>query len=157
VGQKISFVDTSILCNLLPVHGRDQDRQTAIAEMRTKQQLGETLILPVTSVVEAGNFIAQVPDGRIRRDNASKFEKMLKLVLKNEAPWRLHSFTWGEAFLSSLLTGGGTGINFVELAMRGIGGGDLCILTERKMYMDRTGLADVQVWTMDLKLRSYGT
>jgi hypothetical protein len=80
----VSFVDTSILCNMLPVPGRDQQRDEVIEELREKLAEGETLILPVTAVIETGNFVAQLKDGR--------------------APWRLHEFERGATFLDGLLS-----------------------------------------------------
>ncbi len=57
------------------------------------------LILPVTALIETGNFIAQIPDGNARRKAAQTFEELLRLVIKNQAPWRLHQFIWGTELL----------------------------------------------------------
>lgn len=148
----VSFVDTSILCNLIPVPGRDQDRGEVAAEMIGKQRSREVLILPVTALIETGNFIAQIPDGNARRKTAHTFEELLRLVIKNQAPWRLHQFTWGSEFLESFIAGGGTGVPFVDHATSRIGGGDLCILAERDLYRARTGIAVVNIWTRDAAL-----
>ena len=77
-----------------------------------------------------GNFIAQLPNGVARRLTAKKFSGMLQLVRDNEAPWRLHQFTWGEQFLAALISGAGTGRDLVDHAMAKMGSGDLCILAE---------------------------
>ena len=113
------------------------------------------LILPVTALIETGNFIAQVPDGNARRKTAQTFEELLRLVIKNQAPWRLHQFIWGTELLKNFIAGGGTGIPFVDHAMSRIGGGDLCILAERDLYRTRTGIAVVNVWTRDAALVAY--
>lgn len=151
----VSFVDTSILCNLIPVPGRDQDRSEVTAEMLDKQKSHEVLILPVTALIETGNFIAQISDGDARRKTAKIFEELLQLVIKNKAPWRLHQFTWGAEFLDSFIAGGGTGIRFVDHATRALGGGDLCILTERDLYRTRTGIPVVNIWTRDTALAAH--
>ena len=53
----------------------------------------------VTALIETGNFIAQIPDGNARRKTAQTFEELLRLVIKNQAPWRLHQFIWGTELL----------------------------------------------------------
>jgi hypothetical protein len=151
----VSFVDTSILCNIIPIPGRDQNRKTVIEEMRAKIHAGEVLILPVAAVIEAGNFIAQLADGHARRTAAQRFSGMLELVIKGEAPWSLHQFTWGDSFLKALIAGGGTEITLINHAVGKVGAGDLCILTERKLYTERTGLSSVKIWTIDSSLASY--
>jgi hypothetical protein len=112
VHRKISFVDTTILCNLIPIPGRAQDREQVAAQMRAKERAGEVLILPVTAVVEAGNFIAQLPDGTARRTTAQTFERLMALVVAGNAPWQLHQFLWGEEFLQSFLAGADTGLTW---------------------------------------------
>jgi hypothetical protein len=151
----VLFVDTSILCNLLPIPGRDQDRQEVLAEMRMFQEAGHVLILPLTAVVEAGNFIAQVSDGRARRTTATRFSQMLELIIQGRAPWILHQFQWGGEFLRNLVEGADTGLNFIEHAVGALGGGDLCILTEKKIYVERSKIQQVSVWTKDNSLASY--
>ena len=39
--------------------------------------------------------------------------------------------------------------------MSNVGCGDLCVLAEREIYRQRTGLTDVLVWSLDLELLAY--
>jgi len=112
--RPVSFIDTSVVCNILPIPDRDQDRERVLDEMRAKQKR-EVLILPVTAVIETGNFIAHLPGGNVRRTVARKFSDMLELVIEGRA----------------------------------------CILTEREVYMSRTGLKSVAIWTIDNSLAGY--
>lgn len=153
--MRVSFVDTSIVCNMVPVPGRDQHRADVLTELAERRAAGQTLILPVTAVVETGNFIAQVADGRLRRSAATTFSGLMQLVAAGKAPWKLHEFMWGRTFLDKLLTGGGTGMSLIEHAVNEFGAGDLCILTERLVYQSRSTLDDVSIWTRDEKLTSY--
>jgi hypothetical protein len=41
--------------------------------------------------------------------------------------------------------------------MSGLGCGDLCILTERQLYMDNASLHSVQIWTKDSQLLAYSS
>ncbi|WP_303246553.1 hypothetical protein [Streptomyces sp. NA04227] len=44
----MEFVDTSILCNLLEIPGKSQDREKVIAELRRKRETRDCdLLLPV--------------------------------------------------------------------------------------------------------------
>lgn len=155
MGSCVNFIDTSVLCNLLPVPGRDQDREEVLVTVRRKIADRETMILPVTTVIKVGNHIRHIPDGRVRRATAVKFTAMLELVLKGKAPWILHEFSWGSDLLRAMLEGAGTGVTFVDHATRGLGGGDLCLLAERDMYIARSGITRVTVWTLDNALLGF--
>lgn len=150
----IYFVDTSILCNLLPVPGRDQHRDEVIAEFK-RITPGALLIMPVATLIETGNFIAQLSDGRVRRRTAETFKQTLMMICVDKAPWQLHLFAWDAEFLASFAEGAGTGMDVVEHAMCQLGAGDLSILTERAAYVRRTGIKDVRIWTRDIALAAY--
>jgi hypothetical protein len=149
------FVDTCILCNLVPVPGLDQDRDSVINEMKELQSRGDRFILPLTAVVETGNHISHLGNGHHRRLAATKLEQVLQMVIQGKAPWRLHAFSWDENFLGRLVEGAETGRSLVDHAMSGVGCGDLCVLAERSIYRSRTGIEDVRIWTIDDALRSY--
>ncbi|ACZ84129.1 hypothetical protein [Streptosporangium roseum] len=152
--RKVEFVDTSILCNLLDVPGRNQDYEAVARELKEKRQECD-LILPITAVIETGNHIAQLSDGRVRRDRADKLHALLELVITGRAPWVLHTVEWGEDFLHSLLAGAGTGTPFSDHVMAKLGLGDLCILAERELYRTRVVNVEVGIWTLDTQLRSH--
>ncbi|WP_307848516.1 type II toxin-antitoxin system VapC family toxin [Microbispora oryzae] len=150
----MEFVDTSVLCNLLDVPGKNQQRE-ALKEELPRKSLEFHLILPVTTVIETGNHIAQLPNGHDRRDRAVRLHDLLNLVIRGEAPWVLHTVEWGEPFLRELLRGGGTGIDLADHAMTGLGLGDLCILTERELYRRRVTGVEVGIWTLDEQLKAH--
>ncbi|WP_371780877.1 hypothetical protein [Streptosporangium subroseum] len=95
MGRRVEFVDTSVLCNLLDVPGKNQDRKNVLRTLEEKRACD--LILPVTAVIETGNHIAQLSDGRLRRQYADKLSKLLELVIIGEAPWVLHTVEWVKA------------------------------------------------------------
>ncbi|MBB4913918.1 hypothetical protein [Streptosporangium saharense] len=153
MAPRVEFVDTSVLCNILDIPGKNQDRESV--KQQLEQRRGCDLILPVTTVIETGNHIAQLSDGRVRRDRADKLHQLLSLVIAGEAPWVLHTVEWGEGFLRSLLAGAGTGTPFSDHVMAKLGLGDLCILTERELYRTRVTNVEVGIWTLDTQLRSH--
>ncbi|MEV4291968.1 hypothetical protein AB0K40_41240 [Nonomuraea bangladeshensis] len=147
-------MDTTVLCNLLDVPGKNQSRAEIVQELAHDKR-GCDLILPVTAVIETGNHIAQLSDGRLRRQYAEKLSQLLELVINGRAPWVLHTLTWGADFLRSLVDGAGTGIPLSDHAMSKLGLGDLCILAERELYRSRVVGVEVGVWTLDDQLRSH--
>ncbi|ROS65449.1 hypothetical protein EDF42_1873 [Curtobacterium sp. PhB172] len=144
----ISFIDTSVLCNLVPVPGFDQQREKVLQEMAERLDGGEEFILPITSVIETGNHIAQLSSGGVRREAASKLDTLLRFICDGQAPWVLHDVAWDRDFLRQLLDGAGTGTSYIEHATVKVGAGDLCILTEREMFRARSRIP-AGIWTLD--------
>lgn len=152
--RSVVFLDTSIVCNLVPVPGFDQDSAEVKKEMNNRMKSGAQFILPITAVIETGNHIAQLPSGDARRKAADRFSTMLQMVINNKAPWILHDIAWNTSFLQSFLEGAETGSTYVQHALTGVGAGDLCILTERQQYQVRTHLA-AEIWTLDQGLSAH--
>ncbi len=144
----MTFIDTSILCNLVPVPGYDQQRAEVADEMSHRLRNGEEFILPITSVIETGNHIAQLSSGGARRQAATKLDAMLRLICAGQAPWVLHDVAWNRGFLQQLLDGADTHTTYVEHAQSGVGAGDLCILTERQAFAERSRIP-ASIWTLD--------
>lgn len=149
------FVDTSVLCNLVDVPGRNQHRDEVQAEFRSLVEEGRTrFVLPVTAIVETGNHIANA-DGD-RRSAAERLERLLAQAAREEAPWRLHATTWDAEFLAALRSGAGTAMSMVDhLGNATMGTGDLAILCERDEFRARTSFRQVEVWTLENTLAAY--
>lgn len=155
---RVWFIDTSVLDHLLEVPGKSKDgskeREMVLAGLEERVENGDEMILPITAVVETGNHICQVGDGRLRRQVAERLARLLNMVISRISPWVLDEVQWDEEFLRQFLEGGSTKTTWVELATAGksgLGGGDLTIVVERDQYRERTGLAaeDVRIWTLD--------
>lgn len=113
------------------------------------------MIVPISAVVETGNHITHLPDGAARRASAERFVKTLRAIAGGELPWVLHQVAWDECFLSKLCDGvAGTG-PFVDCATRGLGSGDLAILVERELYLERSAIDRAGVWTLDAQLAAH--
>lgn len=150
----VVFIDSSIMCNLVPVPGRDQDRTEVQSELRERLAKGQQFILPITAVIETGNFVAQLSNGRLRRETATRIADILRLICEGKAPWVLHDLAWNKLFLEAFLEGGGTQVDYIQHAMAQVGAGDLCLLTERQHYVERTGVP-ASIWTLDEALRAF--
>lgn len=153
--QSVVFVYTSVMCNITRVPFHDQDAEVLIKEMlRLAQEERALFILPITTVIETGNHIANVQDGHQRREAATRFSKFLEHIIAGHAPWTLHDVAWNKQFLQGLLDGAGSGVSYIDHASAKVGAGDLCILAERDQYVERTGIK-ATVWTLDKSLNSY--
>lgn len=154
--REARFVDTSILCDLLEIPGKCQQQEVVRSELDVLVKGGTDLILPIAAIIETGNHIVQVHDGRARRACAERFVKLLEATAEGRLPWVLHAVAWDERMLRTL--GEGTSLTgpFVELAGRGdLGAGDLTILAECELFATRTEGVVVRVWTHDRKLAAY--
>lgn len=68
--SSVCLIDTSIFTNILNVPGRNQNKADVNHAFREYIDLGCTFILPMATIIETGNHIAQNGDGRLRRDTA---------------------------------------------------------------------------------------
>jgi hypothetical protein len=155
ISSVVTFVDTSILCNILRVPNKCSDHEAVLSEAQARQARGELFIIPVTAVVETGNHIAQVRTGD-RRAAAERFVGLIDAVRAETRPWVLHEVEWDSSFLVALCNGSTTGQSFIDLAGNGqLGGGDVAILVERDRYRQRTAYRTVQLWSLDAGLQAY--
>jgi hypothetical protein len=155
VDVTVRFIDTSVLCNLLDVPGRNQDREELQAEFRALVEGGRTrFVIPVTTVIETGNHIANAEGDR--RGAAERLERFLEMAANDDPPWQLHAVTWDADFLASLRAGAGTGVSLVDHLGNGtMGTGDLAILSERDAFRERTRFRAVEVWTLEAEMSAY--
>ncbi|MGW4713505.1 hypothetical protein [Nocardia sp. NPDC004260] len=152
--RQVVFIDTTILCNLVPVPGRDQHAESVREELKKRIDLDQRFILPITAVIETGNFIAQLSNGGLRRKTAQRLEGILKLICAGKAPWVLHDVPWNRGFLERLLEGADSGADYVTHAQNGVGLGDLCVLAERQSFEMRSRIPTT-IWTLDHGLSAY--
>ncbi|WP_052847813.1 hypothetical protein [Streptomyces avicenniae] len=156
MARRVEFVDTSVLCNLLEIPGKSQHRDKVQEQLRQKLAARDCdLLLPMTAVIETGNHIAQLADGRVRRSCADRFAAVLRMVADGRAPWVLNEVEWDAGHLRLLVEGGRTGSSLVEHACNRLGCGDLNILVERDRYLARTSGVQAAIWTLDELLSSY--
>lgn len=154
--RQVRFVDTSVLCDIIAVPGKTQRHNTVVAELRELVKAGVPLVLPIATIIETGNHIAQAADGDARRACAERFVTLLRATANGQMPWVLHAVAWDESMLTLLCDGTAHTGAFVDLAAAGLlGTGDLSILAERELYRRRTAGVEVTLWTHDEKLSAY--
>ena len=144
----VVIIDTSILCNLLSIPGKAQDREAVIADFEIWVGGGASLLLPHVAIYETANFIAQLGNGAVRRDRAEKFVSLIGDSLARKAPWALAPFPRQDEFLKLVQ-------NFVDGATRGVGLVDQTIEALWHQNVNRHPKRRVLVWSADHHLSGY--
>lgn len=146
----IVLVDTSVFCNILAVPGRSQAREEVIDKLQILIEDGVTLFLSMATILETGNHIAHINDGRRRRTTAERFVRQVRQALDGKAPWMIPHPLLDPAALQGYLN------EFPDSAMRGLGLGDLSIVKEFERQCNLTRRARrVFIWSLDHHLSAY--
>lgn len=156
--RRVVFLDTSILCNVLDVPGKNGERAAVMHRFTSLLKDGTVLVIPIAAVIETGNHVAQLPEGS-RRDRSAVLETFLRRSLFATPPWVVSGASWDAGFLEDLLTGAARRPGMVDLCVRGVGTGDASILLEIERFRARTDLPSglpVELWTLDRALRGQG-
>ena len=152
--MSVTFIDSSVLCELLEVPGKSQRHDAVRAELARREQAGEQFVIPIAAVIETGNHIAQA--GSDRRRAAQRLVDLIDRVRTSDAPFVLDVIGWDDSFLMELCAGNSTGQTLVDLAGSGImGAGDVAILVQRDRFRRRSAFADVRIWSLDEHLSAH--
>lgn len=156
MAKKVLILDTSVLCCLLGVAGKStcgpvHDRWTkARIETLLADETEATIVLPLASIIETGNHIAQASARRFH--TATAFCEKLKAVADAEIPWAAFSEQadlWSPESLRQIAT------DWPALANTGLSMGDATIKTVAEYY-GKTGMT-VEIITGDAGLKAYET
>lgn len=144
----IVIVDSSVLLNVLDIPAFNQHRDDVLEEFGLLVSAGDHLLLPMAAVLEAGDHIADLSDGRERRRHAERFRCRIHEALRGEAPWTPIEFPEPSRLLAWL-------VDFPDMAMRELGVSDVSIIDEWKRACARHPRQRVYVWTLHVPLRGY--
>jgi len=144
----ICLIDTSIFLEILSVPAKASHHRQVLDELETKIQKRETLFLPMATILETGNHIAQNGNGSQRRKCANDFVLQVQKALKGESPFRPISFLNEDQLLQWL-------DEFPESAMRGSGLGDLSIIHDFDRLCQQNQRRRVYIWSLDGHLSSF--
>lgn len=143
----ICLIDTTIMVEILNVPRKAGLHKEVLSELETKIQNKETLFLPMATILETGNHIAQNGDGNQRRNCAQKFVDQVQKALNGESPFKPISFLT-EIQLQQWLN------EFPESAMRGSGLGDLSIVHDFNRICEQNPRRRIYIWSLDEHLSS---
>ena len=149
--MNVRFMDTSIVMNLLEVPHMCADAESVKSEFAKAVAEKETLILPMSTIIESGNHIAHITNGTIRREKALKFQEFLKKTAREEATWTFYGVELTKEDLEFLAD---------EVPNRalhmGMGIGDMSIIRFYEKYKETTpGIGRIMIWSTDAHLAGY--
>lgn len=155
--SEIVLIDTSIYLNVLDVPGWNQDRADVLAEFKERIERSDSFLLPMASIWETGNHIADLPDGARRREYAIKLVDQVTLALNGGAPYIPTHFPDKSEILLWIS-------DFPEYAMRnksvekpneGVSLADMSIIKEWERVCRQNSLRAVLIWSLDSDLSGY--
>lgn len=153
----VCIIDTSVFLNLLNVPEKNQDKDSIIRSYSEYVDLGVTFILPMATIIETGNHIAQNGNGTLRRETATRFLETVKGAFTGDAPYRTSEFPNNTEILEWI-------DRFPQLAgqnksptktSEGTSFGDLSIIVEYEKCIKRFSMTEVFIWSLDSDLKQY--
>lgn len=144
----VCLLDTSIFVEILNVPFMTDPHGQTVQALQKKIDDNESLFLPMATIFETGNHIANHGDGTLRRQCAECFVAQVRQALAGESPFKPISFIkinelqqWLAEFPASATTG------------RGLG--DLSIIHDwQRLCRQNTGRR-VYIWSLDGHLDGY--
>lgn len=143
----VCLIDTSVFVEILNVPQKASQHRQIIQQLEEKIKANESLFLPMATIIETGNHIAQNGNGNQRRQCAEKFVTQVQLALIGKSPFTPISFLDSED-LNKLL------LQFPDSAMRGSGLGDLSIIHDWQKLCNINQGRRVYIWSLDLHLQN---
>lgn len=155
--SSICLVDTSIFLNILNVPNRNNERNEILKQFQEYIELGFSFIIPMATVIETGNHIAQNGDGNTRREVAQFFVNTLEKTFTGEAPFRISKWL-SQSEIKAWLA------EFPSHAQRnksstrtteGTSFGDLSIIKEFEQNCTKFPMSEIFIWSLDDDLKAY--
>jgi hypothetical protein len=159
--SSIVLIDTTIFTELLDVPYFNEHREKVLQDYEIYVEFDCTLLLPMATIIETGNHIAQNGDGRKRREIALDFIKQVKATFKGDAPWMPSQFPQIEEILlwidqfPDLAGQGKIGKRKNKERPEGTSFGDLSIIQEYEKACARSPMKEVFIWSLDSDLKMY--
>lgn len=148
----VCLLDTTIVTCLVRVPFFEQGSDDIERELEGKVRARETLLLPMTAILETGNHIGQHGDGGTRRKVATRFVKLVSSAIAGDlpfAPTKLFDSSslqsWLEEFPDWVMRNDSKG--------KGSGLGDLSIKKDFEHQCILNPSRRVYVWSVDEHLR----
>ncbi|WP_213955280.1 MULTISPECIES: hypothetical protein [unclassified Variovorax] len=156
MASRVLVLDTSVLCCWLRVPGKDTagpaadlwDHARIDALLKAEEAQGSTFVLPIATLIETGNHIAQCTGDRFAL--ASKLGQHLAAAADSKSPWAAfseQSVLWDTDALRSLAN------DWPPLAAASMSIGDATIKAVAEYYA--TARFHVQILTADEGLKAY--
>ncbi|MDZ8237166.1 MAG: hypothetical protein RMZ69_08360 [Nostoc sp. ChiQUE01a] len=157
--RKVLIIDTSILCVYLGVPGKETcgsendkwDKKRVEDRFQEEEKQGTKFILPIATIIETGNHIAQASSKRY--EIAQAFADILVKVADGVIPWGVFETQVGELWNSEQLKQ--LASEWPILASRKFSIGDATIKTVAEYYAKTSSTFQVEIFTGDGGLKAY--
>lgn len=146
--RAVCLLDTSIFLEILNIPGKAANHDAVVQELQRKIEGQESLFLPMATILETGNHIAQNGDGRQRRQCAERFVRQVTMAIDGLSPFTPIGFLETSEMRRWLA-------DFPDWATRGQGLGDLSIVHDWQRLRDKNGGRRVYIWSLDQHLVGY--
>ena len=157
-GRRVLILDTSILCCWLQVPGKDSfgsgenhwNHKRVSQVIDAEQSKNSLLVLPVASIIETGNHIAQSKAWNVF-EIATRLAELMQRSAQEKEPWAAfqhQSELWDASQLEKLAA------CWPELAKQGLGIGDATIKDVAEFYAS-TGTCHVEILTGNQELKAW--
>lgn len=146
--NEIVIVDTSIVDNLVPVPGWNQDAEQVQSQFEHFIKGRAEFILPVAVIIETGNHIAGLGDGGLRRATAVRFTTFVTRALTPEMPFALSPELTRDELLATMA-------RWPDDALHGLGVADLSIVRLWEGQVQLNAARRVLIWSTDTHLAGF--
>lgn len=146
--MSICLIDTSIFVEILDIPSHNSRHAEILAQLKQKINENEDIFLPIATILETGNHIAQNGDGEIRRKKAKDFVTWVKKSINGQSPFSPifnNAFANIEEWIDA----------FPNTAMRGETLGDLSIIHDWEIMCSWHKNRRVYIWSLDHHLSAY--
>jgi len=150
--QGIRLIDTCVLCEILEIPDKSNpiDSKKYSDEYDLFSDMGGRFVLPLATLIETGNHIAQNGDGTLRRRAAEIFVNFVQAAMNDESPflkidgiWDARVGEWIKGFPDEAMRDQGNG--------KGKGLGDCSIQRDYEFVKRNCGVTGmpVEIWSKD--------
>ena len=153
------ILDTSVYLNILDIPGFNQSRPAIFAEFNNRIQADDSFFLPMATIWETGDHIADLASGDLRRIHALRFVDDVTSAIDGLTPYKASHFPEKQQFLNWLA-------DFPEFAKRsksikknreGMSLSDYSIYKEWQIQKDMHAARQVLIWSLDADLMAFDT
>mgnify|MGYP001282084028 FL=1 len=148
--KAIVLVDTSVFLEILDVPVKASRAVQFRMHLRARIMADERLLLPLATILETGNHIAQNGDGRQRRAAAERYVEQVREAVAGRSPFTPTSSLEVAEIVGWLE-------EFPDSATRGMGIADLSIVHEWRRQCAIHAGRRVLIWSLDEHLSGYDT
>ncbi len=141
------LIDTSVFLNILAIPSRSQNRELILNDMSNKVKNNDIFYLPYPTIIETGNFIAQI-DGNHKYIYAKDFVEIINKAFDQQVPWKIDKIVTIDELKQYL-------DSFPDYASKQIGFADFSIIKEQERLQQLLGKNYVvNIWSIDKHLNA---